>query len=58
VTGSRVRVKRLVESLGELGSVTVIVAGKILENERQLLSSWGVGRVVLAPMQPRSPSRP
>jgi glycosyltransferase involved in cell wall biosynthesis len=56
VTGSRVRLKQLIESLTDLGSVSVVVAGPVRDEERRLLEAWDVGRVVLAPTPSRRPS--
>ena len=56
VTGSRVRIKRLIEGLSELGLMTVVVAGNVSDDERRRLEAWNVGRVVLAPTPPRRPS--
>jgi glycosyltransferase involved in cell wall biosynthesis len=56
LTGSRVRIQRLIESLAQLGSVTVIVAANVRDDERRLLERWEVGRVVVAARPPRRPS--
>ncbi len=56
VTGSRVRIKRLVEGLSELGTLTLVVGANVKDDERRLLESWDVGRVVIAPTPLRRPT--
>jgi glycosyltransferase involved in cell wall biosynthesis len=56
VTGSRLRIKRLVEGLVQLGSVTVVIGANVTDDERRLLQQWQVGRVVIVPAPPRRPT--
>ena len=56
VTGSRVRIKRLIEGLSKHGLVTVVVAANVSDGERRLLEHWPVGRVLVVGLQPRRPS--